>query len=132
MITSADKLSILENFGVDRTLPKFRAKVRMDANYMPDEVSARKVRADEIDIFDNYVVLHYDPQAKSWAETQEEKNRRKDPILFDLMEGRRRLYFVGDWKDEFCDLTLDQVADAIGKDAVGDLAVKAVGEVMES
>lgn len=53
MITAADKLSILENFSVDRTLPKFRAKVRMDANYMPDEVSARKVRADEIDIFDN-------------------------------------------------------------------------------
>lgn len=87
---------------------------------IPQEVLDRKIRADEIGIFDNYVVLHYDPKAKSWAETQEEKNRRKDPILFGLMSGRRRLYFVGDWKDEMCDLTLDQIADVLGKDVVKD------------
>jgi len=37
------------------------------------------------------------------------------------MEGSRKLYFVGDWVDEFCDLQLDQIADALGKDAIGTL-----------
>lgn len=107
---------------------KAKRGLRLDwvANFtrhVPDDVLDTKRAADERGVFDNYVVLHYDPQKKSWAETQEEKEaerrRRSDPILFGLIEGRRRLYFVGDWVDEFCDLTLDQVADLLGQDAVG-------------
>jgi hypothetical protein len=88
---------------------------------IPSEVTARKARADRIGIFDNYVVLHYDPKEKSWAETAKEREARKDPILFGLMKGRRRLYYVGDWIDEYCDLTLDQIADTMGSDAIGRL-----------
>lgn len=106
--------------------------VRNFTRQIPQDVLDKKIRADEIGIFDNYAVLHYDPQTKSWAETQEEKNRRKDPILFGLIEGRRRLYCVGDWKDEMCDLTLDEIADALGKEAVKDLANETVDEVMGS
>jgi hypothetical protein len=98
---------------------------------VPQEVLAKKIRADEIGIFDNYAVLHYDPQVKSYAETEEEKVRRKDPILFGLMSGRRRLYMVGDWKDEYCDLTLDQVADALGEGSVKDLGTDTIESVME-
>lgn len=82
---------------------------------VPESVVKAKVAADERGIYDNYVVLHYDPQKKAWAETKEEKERRKDPILFGVVRGRRRLYFVGDWVDEFCDLTLDQLADVLGE-----------------
>lgn len=82
---------------------------------IPENVVKVKVAADERGIFDNYVVLHYDPQKKAWAETKEEKERRKDPILFGVVKGRRRLYFVGDWVDEFCDLTLDQLAEVLGE-----------------
>lgn len=82
---------------------------------VPSSVIKTKEAADDRKVFDNYVVLHYDPDAKSWAETQEEKERRKDPILFGVMRGRRRLYFVGDWTDEYCDLTLDQLADVLGE-----------------
>ena len=32
-----------------------------------------------------------------------------------------RLVFVGDWVDELCDLTLDQIADALGE-RVGDVS----------
>ena len=104
-----------------------RAKkgLRLDwvANFVrtiPDEVLARKSRADALGIFDNYVVLHYDPTAKSWSETEAERRERKrDPILFGVIKGRRRLYFVGDWVDELCDLTLDQIADLLGADALG-------------
>ena len=80
---------------------------------VPDDVLETKVKCDDRGIFDNYVVLHYDPEAKSWAETEAEIEARKDPILFGMIEGRRTLYFVGDWIDEFCDLTLDQIADVL-------------------
>jgi hypothetical protein len=92
--------------------------VRNFARTIPETVVALKTRADELGIFDAYVVLHYDPNAKSFAETEKEKAARKDPILFGLMSGRRVLYFVGDWVDELCDLTLDQIAETLGKDAV--------------
>jgi hypothetical protein len=89
---------------------------------IPDEILVKKVRADGIGIFDNYAVLHYDPDVKSWAETQKEREEHmRDPILFGLMRGRRRLYVVGDWVDEYCNLTLDQVADALGKEVVREI-----------
>jgi hypothetical protein len=92
------------------------------ARMIPAALIDLKGRADAIGIFDNYVVLHYDPKAKSYAETEKEKAARKDPILFGLMKNRRLLYVVGDWVDEFCDLTLDQVADTIGRDAIQTVA----------
>jgi hypothetical protein len=82
--------------------------------HIPDDVLERKFQSDERGIFDAYCVLHYDPEKKSVHETQAERDRRKDPILFGLIEGRRRLYFVGDWVDEYCDLTLDQLAEKLG------------------
>lgn len=96
--------------------------VRNFTRVIPSDVLEKKSQADEREIFDNYVVLHYDPDKKSWAETEAEKAKRKDPILFGLIEGRRRLYFVGDWVDEFCDLTLDQIADQLGAGAVETLS----------
>jgi hypothetical protein len=95
--------------------------IRNFARVIPQTVLDTKKKADDNLVFDNYVVLHYDPEAKSYAETEAEKNRRKDPILFGVLQDRRRLYFIGDWVDEFCDLTLDQIADALGKEAVGEL-----------
>lgn len=85
---------------------------------IPEEIAAKKAHADELGIFDNYVVLHYDPQAKSFAETEKEKEARKDPILFGMMKNRTQLYFIGDWIDEYCDLTLDQIAETLGADVV--------------
>lgn len=95
--------------------------VRNFTRIIPESVTSHKIRADELGLFDNYVVLHYDPQAKSYAETEAEKARRKDPILFGLMKGRRQLYVVGDWIDEVCDLTLDQFAEQMGRGAVESL-----------
>jgi len=87
--------------------------IRNFTRHVPDEVLAKKCAADERHIFDNYVVLHYDPKGKSWAETHEEKAARKDPILFGVLEGKRQLYFVDEWVDELCDLSLDQIADVL-------------------
>jgi hypothetical protein len=92
---------------------------------IPESVTAHKLRADNLGIFDNYVVLHYDPEAKAYAETQLERDARKDPILFGLMRDRRLLYFVGDWIDDHCDLTLDEIADKLGSEAVRTIGSKA-------
>src|SRR5690606_15861132 len=63
--------------------------VRNFTRSIPAELSDLKVRADELEIFDNYAVLHYDPDAKSYAETEKEKAARiakeRDPILFGLI-----------------------------------------------
>jgi hypothetical protein len=99
--------------------------VRNFTRHIPDDVLEAKVKCDEEGAFDNYAVLHYDPDKKSYAETQAEieaeRERRKDPILFGLIEGRRQLYFIGEWVDEFCDLSLDQIADVLGQDATTEL-----------
>ncbi len=92
---------------------------------IPDRVLEKKRDADARRIFDNYAVLHYDPQGKAWSQTEQEreaeKRSKRDPILFGLIDGRRRLYYVGDWTDDYCDLTLDQIADAMGKEAVREI-----------
>jgi hypothetical protein len=89
---------------------------------VPVELIPDKQRADELHIFDNYAILHYDPEAKSWEETKLEKAKRKDPILFGLIQGSRNLYYMGDWVDDQCDLTLAQIADALGKEVVQELS----------
>jgi hypothetical protein len=73
------------------------------------EVLEIKKKLDEKEIFDNYVILHYDPQTVSSDLTKEEKAAKKDPILFGVIEKSRKLYYIADWKDEVCDLTLDQM-----------------------
>jgi hypothetical protein len=83
---------------------------------IPKEVSELKKEADELMVFDNYVVLHYDYSGKSVDDTKAEKQKKKDPILFGVISGSNRLYFIGDWIDEYCDLTLDMVIKKIGKE----------------
>lgn len=73
----------------------------------------RKARA--LGVFDNYVVLHYDPDYNGAALTAQEEEARKDPILFGVMSCSRRLYYIGDWVDEYCSLTMDKLVEAIGK-----------------
>ena len=121
----------LPKFLTEETVVKFvkQAKkglrldwVRNFGRTIPEAIVAKMTRANELGNFDNYVVLHYDPHAKSYAETEAEKAAKRDPILFGLMKGRRVLYVVGDWIDEVCDLTLDQIAEQLGRSVVESLA----------
>jgi len=45
--------------------------------------------------------------------TEAEKERAKDPILFGVMRASRNLYFIGDWKDEQCDLQLSDIVEKL-------------------
>lgn len=79
---------------------------------IPTEVIEKKVELDNLHVFDNYCILYYDPSGKSYKKTQEEleeeKRKKSDPILFGMIRGSRNLYYVADWVDEHCDLTLEK------------------------
>lgn len=85
---------------------------------IPKEVVEIKKKADDLLVFDNYCILHYDPELKSYKQTkeQEEELRRKksDPILFGMINGSRNLYYITDWIDEYCNLTLEEFVKVSG------------------
>jgi len=85
---------------------------------IPSDVIEMKKKADALEVFDNYVILHYDPVGDGESETKDEKEEReKDPILFGVMQNSNKLYFIADWIDEYCDLTLEKLLDTLGEKA---------------
>lgn len=101
---------------------KFKTKlcltyVKNFAKIIPEEITALKKEADSLNVFDNYVVLHYDYDNSAVMETAEEIAKRKDPILFGVIIDSNRLYYIGDWIDDYCDLTLDAIIKKIGEKA---------------
>ena len=85
---------------------------------IPSLIIDKKVEMDKLGVFDNYVIMHYDPNKKSYKETKEEFEKRKDPILFGVIKDVNKLYYVGDWEDEFCNLTLTDFIDEFGQDGI--------------
>ena len=81
---------------------------------MPQDVVDKIAKINQLEVFDNYVVLYYDPDGKIYKETAREEAKRKDPIVFGVIAGSEKLYYVADWVDEYCDLTLEAFIDAIG------------------
>lgn len=84
---------------------------------LPVYVAEKKKKTDELKIFDNYVVLHYDPAGKALKSMKEEEKRR-DPILFGMITGSRRFYYIIDWTIGKDDITLAKVCEILNiKDA---------------
>jgi len=84
---------------------------------IPSSVIELKTQLDEKEVFDNYVILHFDPNNESIELTENEKQKLKDPILFGVIKNSRRLYYIADWADEVCNLTLEKVIETLGKEA---------------
>lgn len=89
---------------------------------IPIDVMKKKIEADNLKIFDNYVIMHYDPQEKSYKETVEERAKKteekRDPILFGVIRGSDKLYFIADWIDEYCDLTFEKITSQLSKEII--------------
>jgi hypothetical protein len=106
------------------------------ARSIPSKVVDMKMKTDENEIFDNYVILHYDPLKNGKLLTNEENRveeiKKKDPILFGVIAGSNKLYYIADWIDEYCDLTFDKMIETLGEKAisVNDLTVN-VQQVVE-
>lgn len=88
------------------------------ARNIPLDVIEKKKEADGLYVFDNYCVLYYDPEGKIYQQTAEEKEverqKKADPILFGMIAGSRNLYYIADWVDEYCDLTLEEFLKVSG------------------
>lgn len=96
--------------------------LRYYANILPSEVAKRKIIFDGLLVFDNYCVLYYDGGAPKFSLINEiiddqERIKRRDPILFGMIKGSRKLYYVTDWVTADDDLTLDKLETVIGEKA---------------
>jgi hypothetical protein len=78
---------------------------------IPKSVIANRDKAEDLKVFDNYIILHYDPATKNVNLTE-----KKDPILFGLIKNSNKLYFIDDWIDEKCDLTYDKIIKELNID----------------
>lgn len=85
--------------------------IRNYSTLIPFSVLEKKEELDKLGVFDNYVVMHYDPNMVVFKETDADKQAvaKKDPILFGLIKGSKKLYFVDDWITDDDDLTLDEL-----------------------
>ena len=83
--------------------------IRNYSTLIPFSVLEKKNALDNLGVFDNYVVMHYDPNMVVFKETERDKKLARDPILFGLIKGSRKLYFVDDWITDEDDLTLDEL-----------------------
>lgn len=112
IITFYEKASKHEKYNTNLCLTYVENFIKI----IPNEITELKIKADELKVFDNYLILHYDYDGKSVDDTKAEKERKKDPILFGVIKNSKRLYYIGDWIDNYCDLTLDVLIKTIGID----------------
>lgn len=79
---------------------------------IPDELVETVTKTK--DLFDEFYVVFTDYTGKEERKVEKER-RDKDPILFGVFKDQTnvadRFYFLGDWIDEYCDLTLDKMVE---------------------
>lgn len=80
---------------------------------IPDTVADAIIKANNLEVFDNYVIMHYDPEGKSYMYTPKEEIKKRDPIVFGVIAGSKKLYYITDWIDDYCDLTLAKFVDTL-------------------
>ena len=91
---------------------------------VPDEIVEKVAKLKENKIFDNYYVVFTDYTGKIANETKADVKKeaiRRDPILFGTFEQKidniynisDRFYYIGDWEDEYCDLTLTKMVQEL-------------------
>jgi hypothetical protein len=108
-----DKVT-LQRF-IDRSSKKIikLTKLKNYIRVIPKNVRVKLERAQKAKLFDEYVVLHTDPDNKAIEKTKEEK---KDPILFGIVNESLLYYVVGDWVDKYCDITMDKIFAELSED----------------
>lgn len=77
---------------------------------IPDDVMEKFEQAEELAIFDNYYILYHDPKMEKEKKTYTEE-KPKDPIMFGVIRGSNKLYFIADWIDELCNLTYKDILE---------------------
>ena len=95
---------------------------------IPEDVVEAKAKVE--DLFDEFWIFHYYSKETEQKDEKKlsptEKSRMKDPILFGVIKEKERFYLIADWIDEECDLTFDQMIEAIAGEE-DDLQYKLTG-----
>ena len=99
-----------------KNIAKKTVKIIELENYerdIPDEVIDKLVEAQPF--FDEFFIVFTDYTGEA-ERTVEKEKRDKDPILFGVVHHpnkdkvpTNRMYFIADWVDEYCDLTLEEL-----------------------
>ena len=85
---------------------------------IPDEIVEVIDKTKEL--FDQMYIVYTDYTGKEERKIEAEK-KQKDPILFGTFQNKEkkicvdRFYYLGDWIDEYCDLTLDKMMNETEK-----------------
>lgn len=89
---------------------------------IPDEIVDKVMKTSHL--FDQFYILFTDYTGEERQKVAKEK-RDKDPILFGniFIDGKvsNKMYFIGDWEDEYCDLTMSQMMAMMADTYVGDI-----------
>lgn len=77
---------------------------------LPDDVWSKLEKAQTSGIFEEFWILYLDySKESSTLKSTSTKIKEKDPILFGkVMKDSLKLFYIADWIDEYCDLTLDK------------------------
>lgn len=87
---------------------------------IPDDIVKVLENLKAKNLFDKFYVVFTDYTGKTERKV-ERARRAKDPILFGTFQDKKtrtlveRFYFIGDWVDEYCDLTLDKMVSQVKK-----------------
>lgn len=112
-VTEAQMCDFYEGIDEDKNLKL--TWIKNFVKIIPKDVVDIKSNVDERGVFDNYVILHFDPNNDATDLTQEEKEVKKDPILFGVISNSKKLYYIADWVDDYCDLTLEKMFEELGE-----------------
>jgi len=96
---------------IDKYVKAFDSKVAFDLldkfpRPIPPEVRKVIAKVKKLNLFRELWVLYHNPDKKELKSTLD-KIVAKDPILFGKGPFQDRFFYITDWMDEACDLTLD-------------------------
>jgi hypothetical protein len=105
------------------TIEKYKDQVRTDEasvvldtleefpRILPPDVQSTLRSLKTKKVFNEFFILHLSYKTGK-IKTNKDKIREKDPILLGVFtDDLDRFYFIADWVDEYCDLTLDKLVD---------------------
>lgn len=116
---------------IDKVTPANSVKVielERFPRIIPQHVVQEIKRVKDLNLFDKYCVIFTDFTKQTYSTPEEKKviNRNRDPIIFGYFEDSKtnekgeRFYFIADWEDEYCDLTIEKLANKMAKDKIGE------------
>jgi len=88
---------------------------------IPDNISNKILELKEKKIFDDFLIVFTDYTGEVEKQVEKER-RRKDPIIFGIFTKDKnfcnRCYFIADWEDEYCDLTLERMIGEMAEEGI--------------